>query len=359
MTSQRDPFSLRARQLALAPRRLGFEASGRDPHWPDRLRARARDLLCLPHVEGAPRWRWDGDATLHPAGRARRFAIEPEPGVELVVTLLRPTTADGPLPVMICLQGHTPGAHISLGQAANSSERALVRGGRDFAVQAVGHGYAAIALEMRGFGECAEQRPPVQRNAATAPGDNATCKHLAMSALLCGRTLLGERVFDLMRLCDVIGEMPGLDATRISAMGNSGGGTVIWWTSALEPRLRSVIIGSAFATTAGSIGSIDHCCDNYVPGQLDWFDFADLAGAMRGTRVLAVMGRRDHLFPLPEVRAAHAQVRRIFAAAGRPGDVALVLGAGGHRFYPDLAWPAFARLTEAHGVAGRARRKCF
>jgi 2-keto-3-deoxy-galactonokinase len=57
---------------------------------------------------------------------------------------------------MICLQGHAPGMHISIGQAGDEHEEELIEGDRDFALQAVRNGYVALALEQRCFGERAE-----------------------------------------------------------------------------------------------------------------------------------------------------------------------------------------------------------
>lgn len=50
---------------------------------------------------------------------------------------------------MICLQGHSPGMYISMGIYNNDKEKRLVDSGRDLAIQAVSHGWAAFVLEQK------------------------------------------------------------------------------------------------------------------------------------------------------------------------------------------------------------------
>lgn len=71
--------------------------------------------------------------------------------------LLVPANSKPPFPVMICLQGHSPGMHISIGEARTPRDSVSVRGGRDFALQAIRNGWAAVVIEQQGFGERAEK----------------------------------------------------------------------------------------------------------------------------------------------------------------------------------------------------------
>ena len=57
-------------------------------------------------------------------------------------------------PVMICLQGHGTGMHISLGEAKYPVDEMKIKtGDRDFAIQCIKKGYCALALDQRNFGE--------------------------------------------------------------------------------------------------------------------------------------------------------------------------------------------------------------
>ena len=62
-----------------------------------------------------------------------------------------------------------------------------------------------------------------------------------MRALMRGRTILGERVFDVDRTIDWMASRGGFDMTQIGIMGNSGGGTTSMFAGAVLPRLTHVM----------------------------------------------------------------------------------------------------------------------
>lgn len=342
-----DPEDLHFNLMQSAPRRLAFDGKNASDDWAASLRAKVAELLRMPdYPDNAPAVRFRDEAQDMGDHIRREFVFEAEPGADVPVTMLTPKVGSGPWPVMICLQGHTTGRHISVGEARYPGDENSLGGDRDFALQAVRQGFAALALEMRAFGERNDSRPdPVRRTHDLARNDdNRTCKHSAMTALLLGRTLLGERVFDVSRACDAIAQIEELDADRIYLMGQSGGGTVGWYAAAVEPRLKAVMLASFFGTVSGTIGRIDHCTDNYLPDMLRWFDFPDIAGTFGDTKVLVVMGRKDPLFPEASVNEAAAHVRSIFAAQGRDDRFDLRFGEEGHRFYAAIGWPRFSEM---------------
>lgn len=339
------PETVHRHLIDSAPLRLAYREGKDFSTWAPAVRHKVAELLRLPngHDDLAIRL---GAALDCGEYTRRRLVFTAEPGADVPCWLLCPKSAREPLPVMICLQGHTSGMHISLGETRFEGDAKSLAGQRDFGLQAVRRGYAALVLEMRAFGERRDDRPAASRRTADLPwtDDNRTCKHAAMTALLLGRTLLGERVFDVSRACDVIERIEGLDARRIYGVGQSGGGTVIWYAAAVEPRIAGFIAASCFCTVAASIASIDHCTDNYLPDMLQWLEFADVAGAIAPRPAVIAMGREDPLFPLAGVEAAFARVQQIYRAAGAENAARLVVGPQGHRFYAELAWPAFTDL---------------
>jgi pimeloyl-ACP methyl ester carboxylesterase len=270
-----------------------------------------------------------------------RFSITSEPGARIPCHLLVPENAQHPQ-VFLCLQGHTSGMHLSLDEKAE--------GDRAFGLQAVRRGHAALAIEIRGFGERRDRRPAAVRDPgyeADSLDPNVTCKHAAMVALLLGRTSLGEKILDVRCVLDALAQFPEVDGTRVHVIGNSGGGTLAWYAACVEPRLQGLVVGSCFATYASSIGSVDHCCDNYLPGALPWFDFPDLALLVAPRPLVVVMGRDDRLFPLAGVEGAFERARTIYAGLGAEDRCRLVLCDGGHRFYANEAWAAFGEIVDA------------
>ena len=311
-------FSFRADQ-PLAPQR-------------EALREKYASLLRLPEPFLAPP-RIEYTRTDHPDYDEVRFHIESEPGFFLPAHLLLPKDRKPgqKLPAVICMQGHSTGMHISLGREIYERDhRSIFQNREDFALQCIQRGYAAVCMEQRAFGELKTKLP-----------DASGCLAVAMQALLVGRTLLGERVYDICRLVDAISHFPELDCDRISIMGQSGGGTASYHAAALEPRIRAVLNSCSFNRYDCSILPIHHCACNYVPGMVEHFEMYDLAMLIAPRPLLIVCGREDDIFPLEGVQAAFAVVQQIYRAAGSEDACRLVIGPEGHRFYPEEAWPVF------------------
>lgn len=272
-----------------------------------------------------------------------RFRFESEPGFFVPAHLLLPKGTDYQadarrLPVVICLQGHSTGMHISLGRPKFPGDAETIAGGdRDFAVQAVAHGYAAVAMEQRGFGEL---------DGTVAPGAHR-CQQVSMQALLLGRTLIGERAFDISRLIDALAGFPCCDLTKIGLMGNSGGGTAAFYTACAEPRIRVAMPSCAFCSLKDSIFSLNHCVCNYIPELLRYFEMGDLALLIFPRPLIVVCGRDDSIFPLAGVQREFSTVREIYARGGAPDRCRLIIGEGGHRFYAEPSWPVFAEMMQA------------
>ena len=160
-----------------------------------------------------------------------------------------------------------------------------------------------------------------------------------MHALMLGRTLIGERVFDVDRGLDYLATRDDVDWSRVGVMGQSGGGTVSMFAAALLPRVRFAMPSCSFCTFRDSIMSIYHCADNYVPGLLRYAEMADVMGLFAPKPVVLVAGERDDIFPIQATRRAFADLEAIYEAAGAAGRCHLVVGSGGHRFYAEEAWP--------------------
>jgi len=270
----------------------------------------------------------------------KRLVFTTEPCADVPCHLLTPKDGTPPFPVVICVQGHSTGMHNSLGRPKfPGDEEGIHDYGRDFAIQAVKEGYASLALEQRCFGERSDQRPAEVRFL------KRTCDHASMVAIALGRTMVGERVWDVSRAVDMLEGFPEIDAGRVACMGNSGGGTTTYFASCLEPRI-SVGMPSCFVCTfRGCIGSIDHCACNYIPSVMRYFEMGDLACLIAPRPLIVVAGREDNIFPIAEVEKNFDLIQRVYAKAGAVDQCRLVVGDLGHQFYPELGWPALRGLS--------------
>jgi dienelactone hydrolase len=194
---------------------------------------------------------------------------------------------------------------------------------------------AAIAIEQRCFGERREQ---VQKHIASHG-----CWDGTMHTLMLGRTMIGERVWDVDRAIDYLSTRKDVDMKRIGVMGNSGGGTISVFSAALLPRIRFAMPSCYFCTFRDSLMSIYHCGDNYVPSLDKGAEMSDVLGLFAPKPVVVVAGKTDPIFPVAAVRKAFKDLKQIYAAAGAADRCHLVVGPEGHRFYADLAWPKMLR----------------
>lgn len=265
-----------------------------------------------------------------------RFTFQSEADYRVPCHLLLPDGIENP-PVMICLQGHSKGMHISLGRPIYAGDEETISGGdRDFCVRAIREGFAAVALEQRNFGECG----------GTEKGPQ--CLESTMTALLMGRTTVGERVWDVMRLMDVLEDYfaQKVDIHRICCMGNSGGGTTTAYAAALENRLKLAMPSCAMCTYRDSIAAMRHCSCNYVPHIAEFFDMSDLMAMAYPKYYVQVNGTEDPIFPLSGAKEVFENGHRAYSAMGAADRCAHVIGDGAHRFFADASWPIVHQFVD-------------
>lgn len=319
---------------------LAYEPREDFRRWQNKARAKLGEILGA-NPEPVPlqvRVEWEAERGYY---REIRFLFTAEKGADVPCHLLLPKGGKAPYPVVICLQGHTAGMHISLGIPKSPEDEKSIAGGRDFALQAVREGYAALAMEQRCFGERRDQRPE-QAQRLTA---RQACHHGTLTALLLGRTMIGERVWDVSRAIDALEQFPQVDSSRIGCMGNSGGGTVTFYAACMDERIKVAMPSCTFCTYRHGRGAVDHCVCGYLPGVRQYFEMGDLAGLIAPRPLVIVAGAKDHLSPLIGVREAFATAQALYKAANAEDKIRLVVGPEGHRFYPDEAWPVFRQVS--------------
>ena len=334
--------SLFHRQLMDSMRPSMSYDGGDVSEWQVNLRQKVHSLVGMPsgdRIALNPRTLWKRD---HPHGTIEKIIFHSEPGSDVVAFLCLPKTAETSYPFFICVQGHTTGMHHSIAVERDDNSIPMeVAGDRDFGLQCMERGIGALCIEQRSFGE---RRELVQEQVSTHPCHDAT-----MQALMLGRTLIGERVFDVDRGLDFLEMRDDVDWSRIGIMGNSGGGTISLFSAALLPRITFAMPSCYFCTFRDSIMSIYHCADNYVPGLLQYAEMADVMGLFAPQPVVLVCGAEDPIFPVDGVRRAFADLEKIYRAAGAPDRCHLIVGQGGHRFYADDAWPVMLQELQRAG----------
>jgi dienelactone hydrolase len=348
-----DPVLYIRDLYAAAPRLLRFDAKTREDAeaWQRALRAKLRELLGMfpfdsperdpaqsEPVQRPPLRPVTLETRAFPKYRREKIVFDSRPGVSVLAYVLIPSRATTPVPTMICVPGHGRGVDDIVGIDDQGRDRTDKAGYQhDFAIQVAEAGLAAVAIEPMAFG-C--RRDPA--NARRGLSQKA-CEPVAGGALMVGQTLIGWRVWDIIRTIDYIATRNDLDAARVGCMGISGGGTATLFATALEPRLRAAMVSGYLNTFRDSIGSLAHCVDNYVPGILGWAEMHDVAGLIAPRPLFIESGEQDKIFPvLASVESFHA-VREIYKVFGADNQIDQEVFPDEHAFWGRRGIPFLAR----------------
>lgn len=263
-----------------------------------------------------------------------RFTVESEPSYFVPCHLLVPTKYKEKYPLTICLSGHGAGMHIALGRAKNEKDEKSLADWphRAMGPRSVKEGRAALIIEARSFGEC------------SINGYGTSCTETAKTAILMGRTLIGERVHDAMCALDTVLANFPIDEGNIIVTGNSGGGTAAYYFACLDERVTVCAPSCSICTFEGSIIAMPHCLCNHVPRIRKYFEMCDLAGLIAPRPLVIAAGELDEMFPIEPTKECFELIKDIYKKAGAPDNCSLLIGEGGHLNYADLLWTKISDL---------------
>ena len=315
-----------------APRKLAYDKSKDFYQWKSDVKQKLTELLKLDRIaENACPLNIEIEEHIEEAEYRRiRFTFESEKGSTVPCYLLVPK-GEKTYPLAITIQGHGSGFHNSVG--IKKYEVDYINAEKwDFAVQAVKNGFAALAIEQRGMGE----RQSLQYENPTVQA----CAVTVMRALSVGRTVLGERVWDISRAIDALNEikMPSVDLTKIIIAGESGGGTASFYAGCLDNRISVVAPVCAFCSYEDSILAMHHCCCNYIPEMCDWFEMGDLSCLIAPRKFIPFAGAKDPIFPIEGVQKSFDTATAVYEKAGAPSSCKLVVMPKDHYWCKDIIW---------------------
>jgi dienelactone hydrolase len=340
--SEFDPIVFAKKLYETAPLQLTFKAQDKKSAeaWQKKLHAKVVELLGGFPTQRTPLKPQVLEVREFPNYRREKFVYETRPGLMALAYLLTPKTGKAPYGSVICIPGHGRGVDDLVGidtEGRDRTDKEAAGYEHDFAIQVVEHGMAAVAIEPLAFG-C--RRDPV--NAKKGLGQKG-CDPVAGEALLLGQTLLGWRVWDVMRTIDWIETRPELDAKRIGCMGPSGGGTATLFSAAMEPRIKAAMVSSYLNTFRDSIFSMNHCTDNYVPGILNWAEMYDVAGLIAPRPLFAESGDKDSIFPVAASRYSFSKVKSIYEVFNAQDVIEHEVFDGPHSFWGKRGIPFLAK----------------
>ena len=335
-----DPVLITKQLHDAAPLRLTFDAQTRRQaeQWQKKLRAKLTELLGGFPEKRSPLEPQTLEVREFPGYRREKFVIQSRPGFYVLGYLLTPKSSSTPHATVVCVPGHGRGVDDIVAIDEKGQDRTDKAGYQhDFAIQVVEHGMAAVAIEPMAFG-C--RRDPVTKSKGLG---NSACQPSAGGLLLLGQTMIGWRVYDVMRTIDWIESRKELDAARVGCMGISGGGTCTLFSAALEPRIRAAMVSGYLNTFRECIMSVSHCIDNYVPGILNWAEQYDVAGLIAPRPLFAESGERDDIFPIAASRESFTRVQKVYAVFDAAANTEQETFDGPHSFWGKRGLPFMAK----------------
>jgi hypothetical protein len=124
-----------------------------------------------------------------------------------------------------------------------------------------------------------------------------------------GRSLMGERLWDVLRCADYLTTLPEVDDNNMGCAGLSLGGEMSMWLGAMDPRMK-VVVSSGFLTTVKNL-KIGHCQCWDFPGFTENFEFSDIYGMIAPRALMCQIGELERApggFPVGIARTALADI---------------------------------------------------
>jgi esterase/lipase len=219
------------------------------------------------------------------------FNSTPDRRIRVLFTV--PTKTKGPLPAVVCIHGH---------------------GGAPGTVYAKGSVYKGFAKEL------------AANNYVTIAA--VVSQHVIYEE---GSTLMGERLWDLMRCVDYLESLPKVvDKSQIGCAGLSLGGEMAMWLGAMDTRIKATV-SAGFLTTMDHMEHY-HCMCWKVPGLRELVDYTDIYSLTAPRILMCQNGLKEppKAFTVALATEALKEIKVIYTNLKQPENVFLVAHDGGH-----------------------------
>jgi len=163
-----------------------------------------------------------------------------------------------------------------------------------------------------------------------------------MHHLLLGKTLLGTRVAEALTVVSY--EKSRRSKVTMGLMGNSLGGTVALFASAISDEPDFAVASCCISDFQDSLFSVYHCADLYIPNLASSFGMGDIVGLCAPKPLVMCAGVLDRIFPLNGFRVAQEAARVIYDEASAGDRLRTIIGMGGHRLYLPEVFAELNRL---------------
>jgi hypothetical protein len=159
-----------------------------------------------------------------------------------------------------------------------------------------------------------------------------------------GRTLMGERLWDLMRCIDYVSSMVVVDNTKIGCAGLSLGGEMTMWLGAMDKRVNAVV-SSGFLTNMDQLEK-NHCKCWKFDGLRELVDFPDIYSMIAPRPLMAQNGQKEPAsqFPVPLAREVLEEIKPVYCTFDKSVNLSLNVHNGGH----EVDLPSLLAFFDSH-----------
>jgi len=221
--------------------------------------------------------------------------LEPVPAY-----FIKPAHISGPFPVV--LFNHSHGGFYNVGKDE------LLKGAPylqtpPYAEVLTELGYAVLCIDAWCFGQRHTQ------------SELSIFKKMLWS----GRVMWGMMVFDNLRALDYLYTRSDVNTSRMATLGMSMGGTMAWWSAALDERINLCIDICSLTDYQSLIdedGLSHHGIYYYVPGLLQHYSSADINALIAPRPHLGLAGNLDVLTPSAGLDRIDQEMSKIYRELG-------------------------------------------
>ncbi|NLF22667.1 MAG: hypothetical protein GX590_05835 [Lentisphaerae bacterium] len=253
--------------------------------------------------------------------RIEHILLESRPGFLVTGNLYLPGGAQpgNKLPAMLGLCGH-------------SADGKMAAGYQSFCLELVQQGFVVFIIDPIQQGERIQYTPQDGPPIGLCAAHNMMGNQMSLVNDFFGTW----RVWDAIRALDYLWSRPEIDRTRVGVTGNSGGGTLTTYVTALDPR-------PAWAAPSCYISSWLANLENELPADSEQnppgllaagLDEADLL-LCYAPRPTLILGQAKDFFDPRYTRKAWEEVRHVHTLLGSPRSAELFIGPTVHGFSPE------------------------
>lgn len=309
--------------------------------WKGESRSKLADIIGLQYMESCPLEPKLLESVEVEMGILRqKVLLQVEPEVYMPVYILIPTEGgEAKRKCFIALPGHMGAGKYSIAGCYDipAVKDKIEVFNYDYGMALARLGYVVFCPDCRGFGE---RRDEAVQGEHEDKFLNSSCFQLAHMAESMGQTVIGMLTWDAMRLIDYIESCDRWDSEDLGCVGFSGGGMQTLWLSALDERVKKVIISGYMYGYKDSLMILNGNCNcNYVPGLWRHFDMGDIGSLIAPRELMIQSCRADHLNGPRGLENVYEQVEIIRAAYSLYGKENLLthdIREGGHCFHQEI-----------------------